>query len=67
MEDNYIPYGPEWEKEMIKLPKKFLIGMIKKARLQLHLAEKFIEESPCDPDITEPQRKVYAEWMASKL
>lgn len=29
-EDNYIPYGPEWEKEMNKLPKKFLINMIRK-------------------------------------
>lgn len=28
--DNYEPYGPEWVKEMKKLPKEFLIGMIKK-------------------------------------
>lgn len=29
--DSYIPYGPEWEKEMMKLPKKFLIELLKKA------------------------------------
>lgn len=32
MEDNYIPFGPEWEKEMMKLPKKFLIDMIRKRK-----------------------------------
>ncbi len=32
MEDNYIPYGPEWEKEMMKMPKKLLIEMIRKAK-----------------------------------
>jgi hypothetical protein len=30
-EDTYVPYGPEWEKEMMKLPKKFIIDMLKKA------------------------------------
>lgn len=25
MYPDYIPYGPEWEKELMKLPKKFLI------------------------------------------
>lgn len=53
MEDNYMPYGPAWEKEMMKLPKKFLIEMIKKAQLQLHLAEKLIDESSCVPDVVE--------------
>jgi len=27
--EDYEPYGPEWEKEMLKLDKKTLIGMIK--------------------------------------
>lgn len=43
MDDNYIPYGTEWEKEMMKLPKKFLINMIKIAQIKLHLAEESIK------------------------
>lgn len=67
MDDNYIPYGPVWEKEMMKLPKKFLISMFKKAQIRLHLAEQVIETTPCEPDVTRPQREAVAEWMASKL
>lgn len=67
MEDNYIPYGPEWEKEMMKLPKKFLINMIRIAQIRLHLAEESVDVSSCENEITEAQRKAYAEWMASKL
>ncbi len=66
MEDNYIPYGPEWENEMMKLPKKTIISLLKKAQIRLHAAEKYIEESPCDPDITTAQIKAYAEWKMSK-
>jgi len=29
-QENYIPYGVEWEKELMKCPKKFLIDMLKK-------------------------------------
>lgn len=29
--DNYVPYGPEWEAEMNKLPKKVLIEWLKKS------------------------------------
>ena len=25
--DNYEPYGPEWQKEMMKLPKKIIVKM----------------------------------------
>lgn len=67
MEDNYIPYGDEWEKEMMKLPKKYLIDMFKKAQIRLHLAEKLIEIMPCEHDVTRQQREAYAEWMESRL
>lgn len=30
--DNYQPYGEEWQKEMMKLPKTYLIDMIRKAQ-----------------------------------
>ena len=33
--DEYIPYGPEWEKEMMKLPKSMLIKMFKSKCLEL--------------------------------
>ena len=29
--ENYTPYGEEWEKEMMKLPKKELVKWLKKA------------------------------------
>lgn len=25
--DDYIPFGEEWEKEIMKMPKKYIIGM----------------------------------------
>lgn len=28
--NQYIPFGPEWEKEMMKFPKSALIDMIRK-------------------------------------
>lgn len=34
----YIPYGPEWVKEMKKLPKDFLIEMARKS---------FIKQNKC--------------------
>ena len=30
---DYVPYGPEWEAELMKLPKKFLIPMLRNALL----------------------------------
>lgn len=30
MDKTYIRYGQEWEKEMMKLPKKLLIELLKK-------------------------------------
>lgn len=27
--ENYTPYGKEWEKEMMKLPKKAIIQMLR--------------------------------------
>jgi len=29
--DSYVPFGPEWEKEVMKLPKKFIVEMLRKA------------------------------------
>lgn len=66
-EENYIPYGPEWEKEMIKLPKKILIQFFKEAKIRLNLAEQLIETSLKDFSITPEQTKEFADWIASKL
>lgn len=30
-DQNYIPFGPEWEKELMKTPKKFIIDQYRKA------------------------------------
>ncbi len=32
--DNYVPYGPAWEKEMMKMPKAFIINMFRKIKLE---------------------------------
>lgn len=66
-EDTYIPYGPEWEKEMMKLPKKILIQFFKEAKIRLHLAEQIIETSVKNSSITPEQTKEFADWIASKL
>lgn len=29
--DSYVPFGPEWEKEVMKLPKKFIVETLRKA------------------------------------
>jgi len=29
---NYIPYGDEWEKELMKLPKKYIIQLLREAK-----------------------------------
>lgn len=43
--DNYIPYGPEWEKEMMKLPKAILIAMLRKAFIEKLAAQEGRAES----------------------
>ena len=30
--DDYKPYGDEWEKEMMKLPKKALVDMVRRIK-----------------------------------
>ena len=39
MSEDYVPYGTEWEKEMMKLPKFDLIQMFKMVKQQ--------EQTPC--------------------
>ena len=35
MAEEYEPYGPEWAKEMMKLPKAMLISMYRKKCLEV--------------------------------
>jgi hypothetical protein len=37
--DSYVPFGPEWEKEVMKLPKKFIVEMLRKALMANHLSK----------------------------
>lgn len=32
--ENYIPYGEEWKNELMKLPKKFIINMLRNKCLE---------------------------------
>lgn len=34
MNEKYTPYGPEWESQMMKLPKKFLIAQLRNICLE---------------------------------
>lgn len=51
--DNYIPYGPEWEKEMMKLPKAAIIGMLRKAKAPSTELDEFLEDNAV----------AFAEWI----
>ena len=31
----YLPYGKEWEKEMMKVPKKFIIDMVRNKQVEI--------------------------------
>lgn len=42
-ETEYIPYGPEWEKEMNKFPKAMLIKQLAKAHLKRQEVEECLE------------------------
>jgi hypothetical protein len=33
--DDYVPYGPEWENEVMKLPKKMVIKILREKILEL--------------------------------
>lgn len=35
IKDDYTPFGPEWEKELIKFPKAYIIDMYRKKCLEL--------------------------------
>lgn len=37
-----------------------------KLTIRLMWAEKYIEESPCDPDITQKQHEAYRKWQEQK-
>jgi hypothetical protein len=39
---------------------------LRKARKRYELAENYIEESPCDPDIRVDQLRAYHEWLDFK-
>lgn len=53
--DNYEPFGPEWEKEMMKLPKKFIINMLRKSQLKLKEHEEKDEPRNIEGSLQKPQ------------
>jgi hypothetical protein len=51
----YTPYGPEWEKDVMKLPKKFIIQLLAKKskqrdalEYQLEIARDYVTELEAD-------------------
>ena len=44
MNKNYVPYGPEWKKEMTKLPKSYIIELfrhkVRELEIELKSAKK---------------------------
>lgn len=42
---DYVPFGPEWEKEMMKLPKQILIDMFRKRKAQCENGNDIIERA----------------------
>lgn len=55
-QDNYEPYGPEWEAELMKLPKKFIIELYRTSCQKRKEAEAATAWIPCSerfPDFIE--------------
>lgn len=50
---SYVRYGPEWEAELMKLPKKFIIGMLRK---------KLATPTPTT-DAMASMRRTHQEWQ----
>lgn len=46
MENDYIPYGPEWVKEMKKMPKEIIIKLLAEANIKRKEAEKNAAAAP---------------------
>jgi len=42
----YLPYGKEWEKEMMKVPKKLIINMVRNKQLEIDnlLSERYTKQ-----------------------
>jgi len=51
MKKEYELYGPEWEKEMMKIPKKFLINLLK---------DEYMKNVPKEPKGT--QKSPFGPW-----
>lgn len=45
MPENYTPYGPEWEKEVMKMPKKAIIQLYKNQCIQRKRLEDWKESA----------------------
>lgn len=59
-EADYVPYGPEWEKEMSKFPKPKLIKMLGKA----YQEKKELKQSlPSKPVGDVEDKKTFFEWI----
>ena len=43
-DEDYIPFGKEWEKELMKLPKKFIIDMYRKVCINNQKKQSLIDE-----------------------
>jgi hypothetical protein len=44
LEEDFIPYGPEWEKAMMRLNKDFIIRMTKSALIERNALEARVEQ-----------------------
>lgn len=58
MNENYVPYGEEWKKEMMKIPKASLIDLLKHALVEKKQSSNVVVKSidfnvpdcyQCDP------------------
>lgn len=69
-DENYEPYGAEWEKELMKLPKKFIINMYRNVCIKLQDKEAEIKEmeimygEACDAAGMYQERAIEAEKYA---
>lgn len=53
--ENYVPFGAEWEKEMMKFPKPMLIDNLRAALKKIKRYEEYVSALP-DRDVVYQER-----------
>ena len=48
--EEYVPFGEEWKKELMKIPKRFIIDLYRKGCIKNQQLELLKRQEKCYPD-----------------